>query len=350
MKEAFSPKGMATGIGSLPHESAAEAVLAVLKYLPQCPFWPQLPRRSALEGMILQYASGFPGLFEENGTVKIDTDLEGHAGLMGLYENFLGKNEDHFALKIERAEGFYAFVEALKNKSPKELCYIKGHVTGPVTLASGLKDTGGRELINDETFRDAVSRQIAMNALWQAKTLSGFGKEVIIFLDEPVMEVYGSAYSTLDQNTVLSLWDPVLNAIEEGGAISGIHCCGNTDWELLFGCGVDIVNFDAFTYTERLMLYAEKISEFIGSGGVMAFGIVPTDSRIREVTVEGLYDKLMFDVDMFAMRGVDEAQLRRQCLLTPSCGMGSLPLEEALMVLEKLSALSEKCRKEWKNL
>ena len=42
----FTPCGMATGIGSLPHTDPAEAVNVLLERLEDAPFWPQLPRLS----------------------------------------------------------------------------------------------------------------------------------------------------------------------------------------------------------------------------------------------------------------------------------------------------------------
>lgn len=70
--------GLATGIGSLPHTDAEEAVDLVLKYCPQVPFWPQLPRRDAREGMIAQFSEGLPCLeLAAQGVVFNEKDKEG---------------------------------------------------------------------------------------------------------------------------------------------------------------------------------------------------------------------------------------------------------------------------------
>ncbi|MFH1129037.1 MAG: methionine synthase, partial [Candidatus Omnitrophota bacterium] len=55
-------RGLATGIGSLPYEDPAKAVDLVLKYLPQIPFWPQLPKLGGCEGMVAQFAQNLPCL------------------------------------------------------------------------------------------------------------------------------------------------------------------------------------------------------------------------------------------------------------------------------------------------
>ncbi|TAL16641.1 hypothetical protein EPN96_08190 [bacterium] len=347
MKTRFEPNGIATGIGSFPFKDPEEAVRTVLKYLPECPFWPQLPRLSRLEGMTEQYVEGFPGLVETSGSERVDTVGKGQSELPAFYEKALSGSLEGFSLPEERAKGFYAFEKILEKERPQNLKFVKGHVTGPVTLASGLKDQNGRELVNDETFREAVAVKIAKNALWQVRRLERFGVPVVIFLDEPVMEVFGSAFSTLDKETVLSLWEPSLKALDEAGAISGIHCCGNTDWELLFDSGVGIVNFDAFNYVEKMLLYADKAKSFMDRGGALAWGIVPTSPEIKEVSAGDLLKKLNEGFSAFEKKGIPLDLLRRQCLLTPSCGMGSLSVEDTVDVLKKLSELSRMFRSQY---
>ena len=51
-----------TGIGSFPHQDEKEVFGLIFKDFPEIPFWPQLPKRSFLEGMVVQYSEGFPSL------------------------------------------------------------------------------------------------------------------------------------------------------------------------------------------------------------------------------------------------------------------------------------------------
>ncbi|MCM8789956.1 MAG: hypothetical protein NC916_02940, partial [Candidatus Omnitrophica bacterium] len=55
-------KGLATGIGSLPHKDADEALDLIFKYFPAIPFWPQLPNRDIREGMVAQFSENLPCL------------------------------------------------------------------------------------------------------------------------------------------------------------------------------------------------------------------------------------------------------------------------------------------------
>ena len=61
-------RGLATGVGSMPQKNAAEALDLIFKYLPNIPFWPQLPKRNIREGMTAQFSENFPFLkMNENG-------------------------------------------------------------------------------------------------------------------------------------------------------------------------------------------------------------------------------------------------------------------------------------------
>jgi len=314
----------------------------VLQRVPACPFWPQLPRRSPVEGMTLQYLEGFPGLRErgDGRDPVVDTGPEGLAEVEVFYDRLLAGDSAPFGLSPERAPGFYALEEALVHSGAAGVRYVKGHVTGPVTLATSLKDREGREVLHDDTFREVVAAHLAQKARWQARRLERFGAPVVLFLDEPVMEVFGSAYSTLTREAVLSLWAPTLEAMGPEGVLVGIHCCGNTDWSVLFESGAAIVNFDAYHFLEKMLLYPETVARYLEGGGVLAWGVVPTTEEAWGLSAVSLVRRLEDGVGRFAAAGVDEGLLRRQCLITPSCGMGSLEPPLAEHILDLLAEVS----------
>ncbi|MFU8858204.1 MAG: hypothetical protein ACNA8S_14515 [Deferrisomatales bacterium] len=292
--------------------------------------------------MTLQYLEGFPGLRSrgEGRDPSVDTGPEGLAEVEAFYARVLEADPAPFALSRERAPGFYALEAALVQSAPPGLRYVKGHVTGPVTLATSLKGLDGRDLLHDDTFREVVGAHLAQKALWQARRLARFGAPVVLFLDEPVMEVFGSAYSTLSREAVQALWAPALEGLAAEGVLTGIHCCGNTDWPVLFESGTSIVNFDAFHFLEKMLLYPEALARYLGAGGVLAWGIVPTAEEAARLTAESLGRRLDEGISLFAEAGVDEGLLRRQCLVTPSCGMGSLEPALSERILDLLAEVS----------
>jgi hypothetical protein len=138
----------------------------------------------------------------------------------------------------------------------------------------------------------------------------------------------------------------VVGAIHKEGALAGAHCCGNTEWTILIDAGVDIISFDAFQYGETIGYYAEQVKGFLEKGGVLAWGIVPSSDAATEETPESLARKLAQLEDGLARKGIDKELLHDRCLLTPSCGTGSLGEDLSGTVLELLAGLSGLLRAE----
>ena len=65
-----------TAIGSMPHMDSNEACSIIMKYLPDIPVWPQLPRRSPKENMIIQFSEGFPGVVIDGDKIHIEPSVE----------------------------------------------------------------------------------------------------------------------------------------------------------------------------------------------------------------------------------------------------------------------------------
>ena len=70
--------------------------------------------------------------------------------------------------------------------------------------------------------------------------------------------------------------DEVIDAVHAQGALAGVHVCANTDWSLLLDSQVDIINFDAYGYFDKFVLYGDLLKQFIASGRYLAWGLVPT--------------------------------------------------------------------------
>src|SRR3972149_10107938 len=118
-----------TMTGSLPHTDPIEACRLVTRFLKDIPVWPQLPKRSFLENMYLQYSQGFPGVVIESEGEKIYVDRSKDVSkpLERLYQAYLENDFAKYPISQDYAQGLYAFL-ALQNLSPRA---VKGHVTGP---------------------------------------------------------------------------------------------------------------------------------------------------------------------------------------------------------------------------
>jgi hypothetical protein len=124
--------------------------------------------------------------------------------------------------------------------------------------------------------------------------------------------------------------------------LAGLHCCENTDWAMVLGTGIDIISFDAYSYFDKVLLYADALKEFLARGGIMAWGIVPTAdaARLQAESTATLLDTWHSRVGQLAQNGMDLDRVAAQSLITPSCGAGLLSPQNAERVLQLLSDLS----------
>lgn len=338
---------IATGIGSLPTADADRATELSLRYLPEAPFWPQLPQRDFREQMDVQYSETLPGVIidEVKKRVYFDTSRDLTPELETFFGRYLEKDYGYFRMSGMYAAGFPSYISALKKKVPRGLRFTKGHITGPLTAGMSFKDQSGKDIIHNEVLFDAVVKGLAMKAAWQIRELKQFNKPVIIFIDEPAMESLGSGFSAVSQDVVAEKLNEIIDTIHELGGIAGIHCCGNADWPMIFNTRVDIVNFDAFGYMEKVMLYPGDINKFYNRGGALAWGIVPTGAFTGKETADQLIARIHQGMNRLAKEGVDRKTICRQCLITPSCGMGSLTPGQSEAILRLLREVSDGMQK-----
>jgi hypothetical protein len=338
---------IATGIGSLPITDPDQATALSLKYLAEAPIWPQLPQRGFREYMDAQYSESLPGLVvdEAKRKVSFDASRDLTPELERFFERYLEKDYDHFKLTETYAAGYYGLLRALRKGVPPGVKYLKGHITGPLTAGLSFKDETGKDIIHNDVLFDAVVKGLAMKAAWQIRELGQFGKPVIIFIDEPAMESLGSAFSAVSAETVAERLNEIIDMIHELGGIAGIHCCGNADWPMIFNTRVDIVNFDAFGYLERVLLYPGDIKKFISRGGALAWGVVPTGAFTGTETADLLVNRMNEGLKQLEKEGIERKTMLRQCLITPSCGMGSLTPDKAEAILKLLREVSDRMRK-----
>ena len=111
----FQPCCLATGIGSLPHPKAEDAVRVVLNNVPDAPIWPQLPARGLNEQMEVQYNEGLPRVVIDRAKERmyIDTTGDTSMDLATFYEQFMAENLDYFRITPEFSQGIYAMESTL---------------------------------------------------------------------------------------------------------------------------------------------------------------------------------------------------------------------------------------------
>ncbi len=334
-----------TGIGSVPSLDVTDTCIRILDRCREAPFWPQFVRRTNLENMTIQFSEGFP-LVEISGDGKslILSSREREPELVSFYDRFLADDVEHFAISRDYAPGLFELVDLIQRNPGTYGPYIKGQTVGPVTFLGTVEGQDGKSLLHDLELREALVKALAIRALWQVRKLSTTGKKPILFLDEPYLSGYGSAFTPLDRHDVISLIKEVIDYLREReDVLLGIHCCGNTDWSMIFETGPDIISFDAFSHMDYFLLYPEAITRFIGRGGIISWGIVPTGEQAGKESAEGLASRIAEALTKFEKWGLDRKEVAGRSLLTPSCGMGTMNEKAGLEVLDLLKTVSRKC-------
>ena len=353
--ENWQPLAATTLIGSMPHRDRDKVIELILRAFPEVPVWPQLPSFPP-EQMMIQYLEGLPGIREEQGRVFMQADApEFEQEMVKFYEAYLEVEEglrevdgSKFGMGPETGRTFFQFLAKLNRAAPSFRA-LKGQIVGPFTLLTTLKDQQDRALIYNEQLVDVVVKHLALKAKWQIRQLRSFGCPVIVFLDEPALAGFGSsAFIAISEALVKSLLQEVVDAIHQAGAFAGVHICANTDWDLVFKTGVDIINFDAFNYFEKFALYRESFLKFMEQGHIVAWGMIPTNdpNLILGETSESLANLWLERIEELVTPSVPRSTILSQSLFTPSCGCGCLSeiaAERVVQLTNELGHILRSC-------
>ena len=350
----FKPCCLATGIGSVPHLEAAEAVKFAAAYFPGIPYWPQLPMKGPEEQCVNQILNPLVELglvIRQANKYYVDTERKDWGAVLGrfyeIYMEALDGNDEAqqvFRITEENASGFYAMLNYLESAGTGRANYLKGQILGPGT-GYVLNDQNGKPIYFNQQFRDVLVKTTAMLCSFQAKRLSEFGLPVILFVDDGSIAVPGGSFNSLQGNEILTELNEIYEVVHGAGAIGGYHCCYWGEWSIVFKSTVDIVSFDAYNCFASCLSYIDQMKSYLERGGVLAWGIVPTQiEKVYTETVDTLIHRIIENVDYLVHRGIDRQMLLMQSIITPSCGTGLLPMEAAARVHELTRDLAEEIR------
>ena len=341
----FEPKLLPLHLGSLPHTDPQAACKLVLEDFPYIPTWPQLPKRTFLENMYVQFSEGFPGVVLEDERIYVDRGKGLDPGLERLYLAYLENDLSHGALGADYAAGLAAFPQVL-SASNLQLSVVKGQVTGPISWGLTVVDQGRRPVLYDDILADAMAKHLRLKAAWQEQELRKLAPTTIVFIDEPYMSAFGSAYISLNREQVITLLEEVFAGLT---GIKGTHCCGNTDWSVLLSTSAEIISFDTYNYAQTFSLYAEEVRAFLKRGGIIAWGIVPAqdEAALMSETVESLVERLYEAMDLLARKGLSFDDLIHSSLITPSCGLRTVSEQAAERAFKLTAQISETMRERY---
>jgi methionine synthase II (cobalamin-independent) len=343
------PSLAATGIGSVPFLDEGETLDRIFKdYCPQLPYWPQMIRLYAGADIILMFARSLPLVeIDLEKRTAVVTNQTREAALADFYQHVLDADLDHFALPEDSAHSFYAFLKRVEALPGPEPAWLKGQVTGPITMGQSLRSEDGRSVLHDAEYSEVLCQGLGLQAAWQAARLRGTGRAALIVLDEPGLAGYGSAFSTLSRETVVGMIEQTAEAARgHGEVLIGIHVCGNTDWQMVLSTSLDLIHFDAYSHLDAFLLFPKEIGAFLRRGGALSWGIVPTLAFTGRETPEALADRLLQAMARLADQGLPMEMIKGRSLVSPACGLGPLDIPTARRVSELVARTAARLQRE----
>ena len=355
-KNTFTPNGLPTLIGSLPAENHQQALDWILESTPDIPLWPQLPANPQ-ERMLNQFNEGIPGIIETAEKTYFDCSSEKFPEQqLAFYEEYLKVSEDpdtlpasRFKTSPERANGLHLLAASAKRLQGHVA--VKGQITGPFTMLTGITDESKRLGYYEPQFREVVVKGLALKAAWQVRFLKeAYDLPVLLFIDEPAMAGLGSSsFISIAVEDISQDLAEVTDAIHGAGGLAGVHVCANTDWHILLSSKIDIISFDAYSFFDKFITCKEEILAFLDRDGIIAWGIIPTSEpeHIQQETPGSLIALWEKQAAMLVSDKKGLSSILSRTIITPSCGTGSLTPDLARRVLMLTREVSAGLRKKY---
>ncbi len=267
---------LTTAMAVMPHRDAATALDLALSL--DIPFWPQLPLLSYYEDMYVQASEHFPGIILDiaNRRLQFSTDafMEELPGVLAQMDDLT-----LFDISPQYSVVYHRFLELDLSDRPA----IRGQIEGPISFGLNVQDEHGRPMLFHDEVRAFLIEFMAQRVNVQLRRLKEKNAHAFMFVDEPGLQFIFSALSGYDAVKARGDMERFFSLIERP---RGIHLCGNPDWDFLLGLDLDILSFDTYTNGEIFSAYGSSIGKFLERGGVLSWGIVPTN--IEPFEREGL--------------------------------------------------------------
>ena len=331
---------LTTAMAVMPHRDVKRAMDTALSL--DIPFWPQLPHVSYYEDMYVQASEHFPGIIVDTENRKLGFSSEKFAREV---EAFLSHLDDLAYFDISEAYSvvYHRFLKLDLSDRPA----IRGQLEGPISFGFNVMNEDNRPIIFDDTVRPLMLEFMARRVNVQLEQLKKINRNAFMFVDEPGLQFVFSAMSGYDDLSAKRDMEYFFSLIERP---RGVHLCGNPDWDFLLRLDIDVLSLDTYSNGEVFVSYSKAIRKFLDRGGVLIWGIVPTNFEpFEKEELASLEKRLRGYWKDLAREGIDQQYLLSRSLLSPAtCCLvnpdGEATVEKAFGLVR---ALSESLRKEY---
>ena len=325
---------LTTAMAVMPHRNVDRALALALSM--DVPFWPQLPVFSYYEDMYVQASEHFPGIVldMEKRTLRFSIDK-----FMNEFEEAIAHfpEPEYFEISDTYSAVYSRFLKLDLSDRPA----IRGQLEGPISFGFNVVDQDDRPILFDDTIRPFLLEFMAKRANVQLNRLKKRNPNAFMYIDEPGLQFVFSGMAGYGDRAAHADMELFFSMIERP---RGVHLCGNPDWDFLLGMDIDILSLDVHTNAEVFGCYQASIRKFLERGGVLVWGIVPTNVEpFEQENIGSLKHRLEHLWKIIEKSGIDLELLLSRSMLSPAtCCLinpdGEKTVEKAFGMVRKLSS------------
>ncbi len=299
-----------TAMGIMPHTDIEKALELALSL--DIPYWPQLPKVNFYEDMYAQALQNFPGAVVDPVNEKIRFDTAKFEEEMDSYFQKMEQPET-FALSRDYSVVYHEFLR----RGLQGYHAIRGQLIGPISLGFKIMDEHRKPIIYNENVRPILFDFIQRKVNVQYSQLKERNNNAFVWLDEPGL---GVVFSGMSGYTDIHAKEDYRDFLEYLEGPKAMHLCADVNLPYLLELGIELLSFDTYQMKGMPREYAKAVSEFLRGGGVISWGIVPTDSgNLSQETPETLA-RLLSDFwhKVSEETGLAVEEIAQQSLIAPS--------------------------------
>lgn len=297
-------------MGIMPHTDI-EAALDLSLSL-DIPFWPQLPKINFYQDMYAQASQNFPGIRVDYKRRKLTFNTNHFQHELWDYTHKMTQTET-FALTGTHSTVYNNFIQ----KDLRQFAAIKGQILGPISLGYYILDEERKPIIYNNEVRILLNDFIQKKINYQYRQLVKKNSNAFIWIDEPGLNyVFNGLFAYNDQHAK----QDYLHLLAGLEGPKAIHLCININLPYLLQLGIEVLSFDAYHIELIPQEYAKGIAEYIHQGGIISWGIVPTE--ITELTHETpstlLQQILNYWQLVSSYSGISQLKIAENSLIAPA--------------------------------
>jgi len=317
-----------TAMGIMPHTDIGKALQLSLSL--DIPFWPQLPHVSYYEDMYVQASENFPGIIVDAENQRLSFDSARFEVELAEYSEKMA-DVSTFTLTNKYSAVYHQFL----SRDLHEYSAIRGQLIGPISFGFRVCDENNTPIIYNESVRTLLYDFLSRKVNAQYAELKARNKHAFVWMDEPGLGWVFSGLSGYDDLIAKREYHDFLKSLSGSSAL---HLCANVNLPYLLSMGTDLLSFDAYQIEILPKGYAASIASFLKNGGIISWGIVPTDSSsLAQETPENLSQLLYrYWTIIAANADITIKQVAEQALIAPAkcclknCGQVGASDEQAV--------------------